>query len=131
MKARRGQDGGRQAARAGAGNRVTPARVSPGLLAAQAADRAYFEAHPDARSYTRPMFLGELPAHIADSAAGNVILGVAVAPAGYGIRMKVVITDPNGFEEARRSVEASAEIHLAALAGRGPSVPPAFLGGKV
>lgn len=77
------------------------------------------------------MFLGELPAHIADSAAGNVILGVAVAPAGYGIRMKVVITDPNGFEEARRSVEASAEIHLAALAGQGPSAPPAFLGGKV
>lgn len=116
--ARRGQDGGQQAAQAGAGTRVAPPRVSPGLLAAQSADRAYFDAHPDARSYTRPMFLGELPAYIADSAAGNVILGVAVAQAGPGIRMKVVITDPNGFEKARRSVEASAEVYRDGLAGR-------------
>lgn len=129
--ARRKQNGGRQTARPGAGTRVTPAQVSPGLLAAQAADRAYFKAHPDARSYTRPMFPGELPAHIVAALNGLVILGIAVAQAGHGFRIKSAVTNPDGFEIARRNVEASAEVQLAALAGQGPSIPPAFLGGTV
>lgn len=131
MKARRGQDGGRRAARAGAEHRVAPVHISAGLRAAQAADRAYFEAHPDALSYTRPMFLGELPAHIVEAVAGRVILGIAVAQAGHGFRIKEAITDPMGFEKAQRSAEASAEIYRSTLAGQGPSVPPSFLGGKV
>ncbi|WP_216319738.1 hypothetical protein [Deinococcus aestuarii] len=103
---RRVQDGGGQAARAGAGDSVSGGcSVLKGAKQAQALDRAYFKKNPQARSYTRPYIEGECDLL---GEGDPRPLFVAVAFVSSGIRCKAAAFDRAGLMEAKREAEALA-----------------------
>ncbi|WP_295817047.1 hypothetical protein [uncultured Deinococcus sp.] len=87
-----------------------------GLQRARVIDRAHFEAHPTARSYTRPLIEGEcltLP-------PGAQVAGVAVAFVSAVQTVRRIIWTPSDAQRARREAERLAHL-LRGGADRGAS----------